>query len=142
VDVYVGGKSYGESGHTTPEGPEIQHDLRRMVDAGDQWAVLESTSHGLALERVAEVAYDVAVLTNITHEHLDLHGTYDAYVAAKRSLFERLHVSDANPDKGWGKHAVVNIRDKEGASFAAAAGSVGAKVWTYSVGDDVAADVV
>ena len=65
--------------------------------------MLETTSHGLALERVAEVAYDVAVLTNITHEHLDLHGTYEAYVAAKRSLFERLAVSDANPDKGWGK---------------------------------------
>lgn len=142
IEAVVGGESRGYLGHTTPEAPVVQADLRAMVSGGDRFAVVETTSHGLALERVAEVAYDIAVLTNITHEHLDLHGTYEAYVAAKRSLFERLEVSDANPDKGWGKHAVINIRDKEGASFAAAAGSVGAKVWTYSVGDDVAADVV
>jgi UDP-N-acetylmuramoyl-L-alanyl-D-glutamate--2,6-diaminopimelate ligase len=142
IEAAVGGESRGYLGHTTPEAPIIQADLRAMVDAGDRFAVVETTSHGLALERVAEVAYDIAVLTNITHEHLDLHGTYEAYVAAKRSLFERLAVSDANPDKGWGKHAVINIRDKEGSSFAAAAGSARAKVWTYSVGDNMAADVV
>ncbi len=142
IEAVVGGESRGYLGHTTPEAPIIQADLRAMLDAGDMFAVVETTSHGLALERVAEVAYDVAVLTNITHEHLDLHGTYEAYVAAKRSLFERLEVSDANPDKGWGKHAVINVRDREGASFAAAAGAAGANVWTYSVGDDMAADVV
>ena len=71
-----------------------------MVDAGDRFAVVESTSHGLALERVAEVAYDVAVLTNITHEHLDLHGTFEAYVAAKRSLFDRLAVDGRQPGQG------------------------------------------
>ena len=132
----------GYSGHTTPEAPIVQADLRAMADAGDRFAVVETTSHGLALERVAEVAYDVAVLTNITHEHLDLHGTYEAYVAAKRSLFSRLAVSDANPDKGYGKHAVINARDAEGASFAAAARAAGAQVLTYSVGDDVAADII
>ncbi|MEP7360148.1 MAG: UDP-N-acetylmuramoyl-L-alanyl-D-glutamate--2,6-diaminopimelate ligase [Chloroflexota bacterium] len=142
IEAVVGGESRGYLGHTTPEAPIVQADLRAMVEAGDKFAVVETTSHGLALERVAEVAYDIAVLTNITHEHLDLHGTYEAYVAAKRSLFERLELNDANPDKGWGKHAVINIRDPEGASFAAAAGSAGARVWTYSVGADAAADVV
>ena len=142
IEAVVGGESRGYLGHTTPEAPVIQADLRAMVDAGDRFAVVETTSHGLALERVAEVAYDIAVLTNITHEHLDLHGTYEAYVAAKRSLFSRLAISDANPDKGYGKHAVINIRDAEGASFAAAARAAGATVLTYSVGDDVAADVV
>lgn len=141
IEAVVGGESRGYLGHTTPEAPVIQADLRAMVDAGDRFAVVETTSHGLALERVAEVAYDIAVLTNITHEHLDLHGTYEAYVAAKRSLFSRLALSDANPDKGYGKHAVVNARDAEGASFAAAARAAGANVLTYSVGDDLAADI-
>ena len=51
---------------------------------------LETTSHGLALDRVAAVAYDVAILTNVTHEHLELHGTWEAYRDAKVSLFSRL----------------------------------------------------
>ena len=142
IEAVVGGESRGYLGHTTPEAPVIQADLRAMVAAGDRFAVVETTSHGLALERVAEVAYDVAVLTNITHEHLDLHGTYEAYVAAKRSLFARLAVSEANPDKGYGKHAVINARDAEGASFAAAARAAGANVLTYSVGDGITADIV
>jgi UDP-N-acetylmuramoyl-L-alanyl-D-glutamate--2,6-diaminopimelate ligase len=141
IEAVVGGESRGYLGHTTPEAPVIQADLRAMVDAGDRFAVVETTSHGLALERVAEVTYDIAVLTNITHEHLDLHGTYEAYVAAKRSLFERLALSDANPDKGYGKHAVINARDAEGASFVAAARGAGANVLTYSVGDDIRADI-
>jgi UDP-N-acetylmuramoyl-L-alanyl-D-glutamate--2,6-diaminopimelate ligase len=141
VDVFVGGKSFGETGHTTPEAPEIQHDLRRMVDTGDKWAVLESTSHGLALERVSEVAYDVAVLTNITHEHLDLHGSMEAYVAAKRSLFERLEIGPNNPDKGWPKSAVINADDPRGAEFAKAARHAGAAVVTYGIGRDAKASV-
>ena len=141
VDVVVGGESLGETGHTTPEAPEIQHDLRRMADAGDRFAVLESTSHGLALERVAEVSYDVAVLTNITHEHLDLHGTYEAYVAAKRSLFERLAVGPNNPDKGWPKSAVINADDERAAEFTEAARAAGAQVLTYAVGPEARADV-
>jgi UDP-N-acetylmuramoyl-L-alanyl-D-glutamate--2,6-diaminopimelate ligase len=141
TDVFVGGRSYGESGHTTPEAPEIQHDLRRMVDAGDRWTVVESTSHGLALERVAEVAYDVAVLTNITHEHLDLHGSMEEYVGAKRSLFERLAVGPTNPQKGWPKTGVVNADDERGAEFATAARNAGAAVSTYAVGPDARADI-
>ncbi|MGI8928027.1 MAG: UDP-N-acetylmuramoyl-L-alanyl-D-glutamate--2,6-diaminopimelate ligase [Candidatus Limnocylindrales bacterium] len=141
VDVVVGGLSLGETGHTTPEAPEIQSDLRRMAEAGDEFAVVESTSHGLALERVAEVAYDAAVLTNITHEHLDLHGSMDAYVAAKRSLFERLAVGRTNPDKGWPKSAVINADDARAEEFAAAARGAGANVLTYAVGPDAKADV-
>ncbi len=141
VDVVIGGHSLGETGHTTPEAPVIQADLARMVEAGDRFAVLESTSHGLALERVAEVAYDVAVLTNITHEHLDLHGTYEAYVAAKRSLFERLALSAANPDKGWGKSAVVNAEDEQAPGFVEAARRAGARVLTYAADPSTPADI-
>ena len=141
IEVVVGGQSRGYTGHTTPEAPVIQADLRAMADAGDRFAVVETTSHGLALQRVAQVAYDVAVLTNITHEHLDLHGTYEAYVAAKRSLFERLFVSADNPDKGWPKAAVVNAQDARAAEFTDAARACGARVLTYAVDANVPADL-
>lgn len=75
---------------TTPESPVIQRYLRRMVDAGLTHCVLEVTSHALAQHRVAAVDFDMAVVTNITHEHLDYHGSYEAYFAAKRRLFEYL----------------------------------------------------
>jgi len=141
IEVIVGGESRGYKGHTTPEAPVIQSDLRAMVDAGDRYAVLETTSHGLALERVAEVAYDVAVLTNITHEHLDLHGTFEEYVAAKRSLFERLAAGPGNPDKGRGKWAVINAQDRFASQFGEAARAVGATVLTYAVDPKAGADV-
>ncbi|HEX8939614.1 MAG TPA: Mur ligase family protein, partial [Candidatus Limnocylindrales bacterium] len=80
---------------TTPEAPELQLALRAMVRAGDRAAVVETTSHGLALERVGGIGYDVAILTNLSHEHLEFHGTFEAYRAAKRSLFERLVTSAA-----------------------------------------------
>ncbi len=73
---------------TTPEAPVIQQYLRRMVNAGLTHVVLETTSHALALGRVTAVAYDIAVVTNITHEHLDIHGSWENYFAAKRRLFE------------------------------------------------------
>ncbi len=142
IDVIIGGQSVGYTGHTTPEAPVIQADLRRMLDAGDQFAVVETTSHGLALERVAEIAYDIAVFTNLTHEHLDLHGTYEAYVSAKRSLFDRLEVTQENPQKQWPKGAVVNAQDERGPEMAAAAGAAGARVLTYAVDADVGADIV
>ena len=142
IEVIVGGQSTGYTGHTTPEAPVIQADLRAMLDAGDRFAVVETTSHGLALERVAEIAYDIAVFTNLTHEHLDLHGTYEAYVAAKRSLFERLEVGPSNPQKQWPKGAVVNAQDERGPEIAAAAGAAGARVLTYAVDPDLKADIV
>ncbi len=74
---------------TTPQAPELQRYLRQMVAAGNEAAIVESTSHGLALHRVGEIAYDVAIFTNLTHEHLELHGTFEAYRAAKLSLFSR-----------------------------------------------------
>ena len=119
TDVIVGGISLGNAARTsTPEAPELQAHLAAMLAAGDDWAVVESTSHGLAQQRVAGIAYDVAVLTNVTSEHLEFHGTREAYQEAKRSLFSRLARSDENPEKGHGKHAVVNADDALAASVA------------------------
>ena len=91
IDTIVGGRSLGNPGRaTTPEAPELQGHLAAMRDTGDAWAVIETTSHGLALDRVLDVAYDVGVFTNLTSEHLELHGTIEAYRAAKQRLFEHL----------------------------------------------------
>jgi UDP-N-acetylmuramoyl-L-alanyl-D-glutamate--2,6-diaminopimelate ligase len=132
TDVVVGGRSLGNEARTsTPEAPELQRHLAAMRTAGDTWAVVESSSHGLAQERVGGIAYDVAVLTNITSEHLEFHGTLEAYRAAKHSLFERLARGDANPEKGWGKHAVINADDPQGHVAAKLARQAGAAVVGY-----------
>jgi UDP-N-acetylmuramoyl-L-alanyl-D-glutamate--2,6-diaminopimelate ligase len=86
---------------TTPEAPVVQRYLRRMVDAGVSHCVLETTSHALDQHRVAAVDFDVAVVTNITHEHLDYHGSREAYVAAKARLFEAL-VEEGDKERGRG----------------------------------------
>ena len=94
----IGGVQAANEAHaTTPEAPELQRALRAMLVAGDAAAVIETTSHGLALDRVDAIAYDVAILTNLTHEHLELHGTWEAYRDAKLALFERLA---ARADRG------------------------------------------
>jgi UDP-N-acetylmuramoyl-L-alanyl-D-glutamate--2,6-diaminopimelate ligase len=94
---------------TTPDAPEVQHFLAQMVEAGCHYAVIESTSHGLAQARVAAVDFDVAAVTNITHEHLDYHGTRDAYVAAKALLFRSLYAAPATPLRP--RCAVLNADD-------------------------------
>lgn len=93
---------------TTPEAPVVQHYLRRMVDAGVSHCILETTSHALAQHRVDAIGFDVAVVTNITHEHLDYHGSYEAYLAAKARLFEML-TSDRHTG-GERPHAVTERR--------------------------------
>jgi UDP-N-acetylmuramoyl-L-alanyl-D-glutamate--2,6-diaminopimelate ligase len=102
-----------------------------MVESGDRFAVVESTSHGLALDRVGEVAYDIAVLTNLTEEHLEFHRTHEAYRAAKRRLFEALAPGERNPEKGWGKTGVVNLDDPWSAEFVDATRLAGAGLITY-----------
>lgn len=137
---------------TTPEAPELQRALRAMRGAGDAAAVVEATSHGLALERVGEVPFDVAVFTNLSHEHLEFHGSFEAYRAAKRSLFERLAPArgrQAKPPtlpggRAWPVGGIVNADDPEAPAFAAATGGAGAALVTYGMGQgaDVRATAV
>jgi UDP-N-acetylmuramoyl-L-alanyl-D-glutamate--2,6-diaminopimelate ligase len=138
TDVIAGGRSHGNAARTsTPEAPELQTYLADMLWAGDRWAVVESTSHGLAQQRVRGTAYDVAVLTNVTSEHLEFHGTIEAYRAAKRSLFERLAVDEENPEKGWGKHAVVNADDPQGEPAVVVARRAGAAIVRYGLAGEL-----
>jgi UDP-N-acetylmuramoyl-L-alanyl-D-glutamate--2,6-diaminopimelate ligase len=129
---------------TTPGAPALQRALRAMVRAGNDAAVVETTSHGLAADRVAGIAYDVAMLTNLTHEHLEFHGSWEAYRDAKLSLFERLAAGPSNPVKNltgraWPKTAIVNADDPNAGAFAGVAQEAGARILTY--GTDPAADI-
>ncbi|MEP6637987.1 MAG: UDP-N-acetylmuramoyl-L-alanyl-D-glutamate--2,6-diaminopimelate ligase [Chloroflexota bacterium] len=145
AETRIGGVQAANEAHaTTPEAPDLQRALNAMRVAGDAAAVVETTSHGLALGRVDAVAYDVAVLTNLTHEHLELHGTWEAYRDAKLSLFERLARRPGTaprPGKpmAWPASAVVNADDPSAGAFIGVAQEAGARVLTY--GTDAAADV-
>lgn len=97
---------------TTPDAPEVQHYLAQMRAAGCHYAVVESTSHGLEQGRVAAVAFDIAAVTNITHEHLDYHGTRDAYVQAKALLFRALYADSWPAKTGVARCAVINADDE------------------------------
>lgn len=123
---------------TTPQAPELQRALAAIRAAGDPVAVVETTSHGLALGRVDGVRYDVAILTNVTHEHLDFHGTWETYRDAKRSLFSRLAVDVANPAKprpGWPRTGILNADDPSASLFAETTRAAGAAVLTYGRAD-------
>jgi UDP-N-acetylmuramoyl-L-alanyl-D-glutamate--2,6-diaminopimelate ligase len=86
---------------TTPEAPQVQQILREMVDAGAGAAVVEASSHALALDRVRGVDFDVAVWTNLTGEHLDFHGTMERYFADKAKLVQRAAHAILNADDPW-----------------------------------------
>ena len=152
--VKIGAERVANVEHvTTPQAPELQGMLRAMVRGGNEVAIVESTSHGLALHRVAEIEYDVAIFTNLSHEHLELHGTFEAYRAAKVGLFERLGRSpgDAAPGHGpkrpariWPRTAIVNIDDPSAGFFLDAAKGAGARLITYGfaeTSDVQAADI-
>ena len=95
---------------TTPDAPDVQRYLARMVDGGLTHAVLETTSHGWAQYRVDACEFDIGVITNITHEHLDQHGSYENYRAAKARLFQSLDKTQTKL-QGNPRLAVLNKDD-------------------------------
>ena len=97
--------------HTTPEAPLVQRTLAEMVAAGLDVALLETSSHALELERVRAIQFRVGIFTNLSPEHINFHGSFGAYLAAKRKLFERL------PADGL---AVLNADDPNSAAMRAA----------------------
>ncbi|MCC7362568.1 MAG: UDP-N-acetylmuramoyl-L-alanyl-D-glutamate--2,6-diaminopimelate ligase [Anaerolineales bacterium] len=119
VSAVIGDETLDTGFHvTTPDAPATQALLARMVAAGLTHCVLEVTSHGLAQHRVTGCAFDVAVVTNITHEHLDFHKTYENYRAAKGRLFSLLAASPAKSGVA-AKTAVLNHDDSSYAYLAA-----------------------
>lgn len=120
--IRIGQESIPLEGHfTTPEASEVQKLLATFLEAGSSHVVLESSSHGLALKRLAEVAYDLAVWTNLTPEHLDFHGTFEAYREAKLELMRRANTS------------IINAADENAPWFERAAVDAGGAVVRYAV---------
>jgi UDP-N-acetylmuramoyl-L-alanyl-D-glutamate--2,6-diaminopimelate ligase len=110
VNAVIGERVIDTGLHTTtPDAPDVQRYLAEMVAAGMQAAVLETTSHGLEQHRVSACDFDVAVVTNITHEHLDLHGSLAAYRQAKARLFRSLAAGYRKA--GIAKVSVLNADD-------------------------------
>ncbi|MBX6378469.1 MAG: UDP-N-acetylmuramoyl-L-alanyl-D-glutamate--2,6-diaminopimelate ligase, partial [Clostridia bacterium] len=124
VENVVGGRSRPVE-RTTPEAVDLQALFREMVDAGDGAAVMEVSSHALALHRVDGCHFDAAVFTNLTQDHLDFHGTLEAYREAKARLFAMLP-----PDA---RGAVLNADDP---SWRAMAEVCRAPVLTYALEAD------
>ena len=99
INAQVGNKSFDTGFHvTTPDPIALLRFLQKIVKEGTDYLVLEVTSHGLDQNRVFGIKFDVAVLTNITHEHLDYHKTFNNYLKAKVRLFKHVEYSILNVD--------------------------------------------
>jgi UDP-N-acetylmuramoyl-L-alanyl-D-glutamate--2,6-diaminopimelate ligase len=122
--------------HTTPESRDLLALLAEAVDRGVTETVMEVSSHALEQGRVWGIPYDVAIFTNLTQDHLDYHGTMEAYFAAKRKLFDG---SQAPPPRV----AVLNAEDDTQAALAETAQSAGSAIWSYGIarGDFHARDI-
>ena len=101
IKAEIGGKKYDTGFHvTTPNSWLLQKFLRKAVDRGIEYIILETTSHALDQHRVFGIPYEIGVLTNVTHEHLDYHQTYENYLKTKLKLLKRA------------KKAIVNREDE------------------------------
>ncbi|PJF40143.1 MAG: UDP-N-acetylmuramoyl-L-alanyl-D-glutamate--2,6-diaminopimelate ligase [Phototrophicales bacterium] len=141
VNAVIGDRTVPTGLHVTnPPAHELQRYLREMVEAGMTHCVLELTSMGLEQGRVNGTQIDVAVMTNVTHEHLDWHGSFENYKRAKMRLFE---IMKNTPRKGTQPNiAVINADDPTAPDFAEA--SIGADYMllysTYQSDADLYAD--
>jgi UDP-N-acetylmuramoyl-L-alanyl-D-glutamate--2,6-diaminopimelate ligase len=122
---YQIGQEMLPASHTTPGALELQELLAKMVASGLTAAVMEVSSHALALDRTSGCEYDVAVFTNLTQDHLDFHHTMDEYFEAKLRLFTGLAGG-----KKPGKRAFVNMDDSRGNAIRAACP---VPVWGYAI---------
>ncbi len=117
VNAVIGEETLDTGLHvTTPDAHDVQKYLAQMVEAGLTHVVLETTSHGWAQHRIDACEFDIAVITNITHEHMDEHGGYENYRAAKARLFESLEWTRAKP-QGNLRLAVLNQDDLRSFNF-------------------------
>ena len=108
------GEEVRSAANTTPDVIDLQRLLAEMVERGITHLVMEVSSHAISLERIAGCTFDVAVLTNITQDHLDFHKTFEAYVATKKRLF-----TEIAPAEGENRYLVMNADDHSTQKIAA-----------------------
>lgn len=119
INAQIGGKSYDTGFHvTTPDSVALQRFLKKVVESSSKYLVLEVTSHALDQNRIFGIDFNFAVLTNITHEHLDYHKNFENYLLAKAKLFKGAKVS------------ILNVDD---ASFLRIKKIANSKIITYSI---------
>lgn len=99
IKAEIAGEEYKTGFHVTTPSPRLlQKFLRKTVDKGIEYVVLETTSHALDQHRVFGIPFEVGVLTNVTREHLDYHKTYENYLATKAKLLQRANWAVVNRD--------------------------------------------
>lgn len=124
VDAKIGNTTYDTGLHTTTPSPwQVQKFMKEAVKKGAKFFVLEATSHGLDQNRLAFINFYLAVMTNITHEHLDYHKTIQNYMLAKAKLFKNV------------KYSVLNLDDS---SFKQMLSLAGGKIISYSQNSNAA----
>lgn len=94
--------------NTTPDAMELERLYRKMVEAGCEYCVMEVSSHALDQERIGDSHYEVAVFTNLSHEHLDYHKDMESYFAAKKKLFSRCDKAVVNVDDAYGRRIAAD----------------------------------
>jgi UDP-N-acetylmuramoyl-L-alanyl-D-glutamate--2,6-diaminopimelate ligase len=130
--VYDTGARVREAARTTPESPDIQRLLAEAAEAGTEAVAMEVSSQGLAAERASGVRFAATGFTNLTRDHLDFHGSMEAYFAAKRRLFAEFGAgapAAVNADDAWGRRLAEDIRGRGGEAV------------TFGVGESARADV-
>ncbi len=130
IGAMINGKNIALE-RTTPEAPDLQRLFADMAQAGVRRCVMEVSSQGITMERTAECAFDTGVFTNLTQDHLDAHGTMEAYFAEKLKLFTEYPA--AFPQKTF--NAVVNADDPYGLRMVESLEASGRNVLRYALRD-------
>jgi UDP-N-acetylmuramoyl-L-alanyl-D-glutamate--2,6-diaminopimelate ligase len=129
VEMRVGGERRAVT-RTTPEAIDLQRTFRELLDAGDRSCAMEASSHASELKRLIGTRFRALVFTNLSQDHLDFHGTLDAYYGAKRRLFTEPDVDGDRPP------AAVNVGDEHGRRLADELRGLGGRLLTFGLADD------
>ena len=122
VTNFIDGKEI-KATHTTPDAVTLNRLMKEMVDEGCSYCFMEVSSHAIHQKRISGLSFSGGIFTNITHDHLDYHKTFKAYITAKKAFFDGLQKS---------AFALVNMDDKNGSVMVQ---NTKASVYTYSVRD-------
>jgi UDP-N-acetylmuramoyl-L-alanyl-D-glutamate--2,6-diaminopimelate ligase len=129
VEMRIGGERRAVT-RTTPEAIDLQRIFRELLDAGDRSCAMEASSHGSELKRLVGTRFRTLVFTNLSQDHLDLHGTMEAYYDAKRRLFTEPDLDGRRPP------AAVNVGDPYGRRLADELRGLGGQILTFGLAED------